>query len=417
MLLQKVGENAPVDMVVQKVYSQANAALTTTHLNSFEMLGYSSVYRALVFCSVTLELVTSQEIYDIYFDGSVVEMHFGSPAQIIFAFPSTNTDVIFVVDVNCGQVNSTDCSRYCHSHGFREIYCPAKCQEFDDTKICKQPIDDTSHTRYNPINSSTFSSDGQFWKGNLEIHSEQIGLWSRDQILLPSADSDNTLTMKLDNWQFVDGVNLDSGLISSVDAFLGLGPGNSNFVSLLYKKKQIPKPVISIATMEYRMTVGDFNHKFCPTWLYRKAASPNWLINLDSATFMKRQWNSDVMVTFNLISRNLFIPDDQFDYLLQTGVLSTYVSKYYRVRCDANFDLKFTLDGNELLIPSSVLIDGSPFDTKCYTSVLPIRDWYPGKRLYKDEANWVLGLSFLDNFCIGYNYETQELGISSYIES
>ncbi|KAI6216826.1 hypothetical protein M3Y95_01255300 [Aphelenchoides besseyi] len=359
-------------------------------------------------------LANGNEVYNVEFLYPLLRINIGTPIQPISLHIDLTTDVLFVLSANCGEVNTLRCPRLCYSNDYAEMYCSLECQRLDDVEWCKKPI--YTLLRFDSTNSSSYNSTNEFRKENLRNHFAQIGQLAHETIAFTPLN-DGTASLELKDWLFVNGMILDSDLIiNSAGGVLGLLPGKSNLIQLLYKQRRILKPVVSILLLLPRITIGDYNQEYCSNWWNRDAVEANWILSFDSAAFLNQTWNSNVYVTvtFDLQHDTTFIPDETFDELLDSEVIIQVLNSYYPTSCAVNFDLKFTVDNRELLVPSSNFVVKPFFDIdQCLVKLSPLRDWYSSPRLYANEPNWVLGFPFMQLFCIAFNYETNQIGIAN----
>ncbi|KAI6220717.1 hypothetical protein M3Y95_01025700 [Aphelenchoides besseyi] len=361
-----------------------------------------------VVISSLLMLISAPEVYEFYYEYIII----GSPEQTIYITLSLTTDVIFMISANCGELNTLECPNYCYNSDFGEMYCTKECQRIDDVEWCKKPIYTRSHL-FKTINSSTFALTGDFWTGNLEGHSRQIGQWAQENISFTSSISSSTL--QLEDWLYVSGMIVDLRLIYANKGILGLAPGKSNFVQLLYEQNRIPKPVVSMSINRF-MTLGDYNSVDCSNWWHKKAVGSSWILKFDSVHFLNQTSISNVVITFDFTSDKTYIPDVYFDLLFRSSVIVRHFDGNYHVSCDVNLDIKFTADTQQLVISSSAIIERHELRKgRCTISVFPIRDWKYDSRMYVDEPQWVFGSNFYGGFCLGYNYETNEIAIGNFI--
>ncbi|KAI6220711.1 hypothetical protein M3Y95_01025100 [Aphelenchoides besseyi] len=337
-------------------------------------------------------------------------MYIGTPAQHIHVYPSLTTDVIFMVSANCGELNTLKCPRYCYDPTLSELYCSALCQKLDDFEWCYKAKYETDHM-FNSTNSSTSHFNGDFWRDNLQYHSNQIGPLALETMRFEPAVDANSATLYLEDWSFVNGMILDSQLILDFQGFLGLAPGKSNLIQLLYEQNRIPKPVASVVYWQSQIKVGDYNRENCFNWWHTKAAESKWIVKLDSVVFLNQTQNTNVLMTFDLPNELTYIPDDLFDEMVESGIILGRSLAGYDIRCDVNIDLKLTINNHELFIPSFRFVTFLSAHS-CSTYIVPLREWYSGARLYVDEPNWILGWALLEDYCLAYNYENNEIGFA-----
>ncbi|KAI6220697.1 hypothetical protein M3Y95_01023600 [Aphelenchoides besseyi] len=352
-------------------------------------------------------IIIAQGFYDLEFNEYMIQVNIGTPTDIIYSSVSLTTDFIFIINANCGELSTLHCPRLCYDPILSELYCTAECYKLEKVEWCSKPIyqyDD----RYASTNSSTFSLTTELWRGNLENHLGQVGQWARETISFSES-------LEMNDWRFVNGMIMDSQIILNSQGIVGLAPGESNFVHLLFKEGRIPKAVVSLFNGYLR--IGDYNEQDCSDWFHKKAVGTSWLLKVDSVEFRNQTWNSNVYLTFDLTQESTYIPDDQFVELLESGLIVRHVHvDYYHVDCNLNLDLEFTINGRKLFIPTSYfVVRPFPLDDICFLSILPLSRWFPGQRLYVDEVSWVLTRQFLNHLCVGYNYETNEIGFAEFI--
>ncbi|KAI6220793.1 hypothetical protein M3Y95_01033900 [Aphelenchoides besseyi] len=370
--------------------------------------------RMFVLWSFFLTAIAVQEVYDLEYNNVVINLKVGTPAQNVYTRVSLTTDVIFIVSAHCGELNTLECPRYCYDPSLSKMYCRAECLEIDEIEWCNKPVYTHYLKYFDYFNSSTFELTDRFWMNTLENRLSQIGQWARETISFPPLDFTNSLPLELDKWKMINGMSVDPKLIYKVSAILGLAPGKSNFVHLLFEQNRIPNPVISITND--RMTIGDYNQQVCSHWRHWKAEGSNWILRFDSVQFYNQTMNTNVLVTFDMTTYNMFIPDELFDGLVESGIILGRSVEHYYIPCKTILELTLTRDGHQFLIPSSRLI--RPLGYKiCYTQIAPFRKWQNARHLYDDEPNWILNADLLNDFCIAFNYETNEIGIADSIDS
>ncbi|KAI6198549.1 Peptidase A1 domain-containing protein [Aphelenchoides besseyi] len=372
---------------------------------------------------VSFVLVFAQEAYDLDFRATDISMYIGTPTQHVYVYPSLTTDIIFMISANCGELNTLECPRYCYDPTLSKLYCSAVCQNLEDFEWCNKVMYDTRH-KFNSTNSSTFHFNGNFWRGNLQYYSDQIGQLARETMRFKPAVSANTISLDLKDWSFVNGMILDSQfvlkennnndicrLILNFRGFLGLAPGESNLVQLLYEQNRIPKPVASVVYWQSQIKVGDYNEENCFNWWHTKAEKSKWMVRLDSLMFFNQTRNANVLMTFDLANSYTYIPDDLFDEIVESGVIFGRSFNTYDIRCDVNFNLKLTINNHELFIPSFRFVTFISVNS-CYTSIFPLRESHSGAQFYVDEPSWILGWALLEDYCLAYNYENNEIGFA-----
>ncbi|KAI6240343.1 hypothetical protein M3Y99_00466200 [Aphelenchoides fujianensis] len=303
-----------------------------------------------------------------------IEVDVGTPLQYLVLSPSTTTDITLLIDANCRPLFRADCPAYCVNTAFQQVYCPLDCVKDGHSVNCKDPAQFILEN-YQPLNSSTAVVSSDTWTGTLDLYTNQFGQWATDFFSFESADDDGQ-RLNVSEWPFVSGLVLDGGLFWNSNGVIGLAPGPSNFVQLLYERGEIPQPILSVVFDEFRFTVGDFGGDFCGEWLKFEVTNPHWMVAFQSAQLGDFHLQGNILVTFSLHLDNVFIPDEAFDRLFKKGIITNYAPNYFKILCTASIDLEFTGQDSRILLPSAFLIDGQPTDEDCYTSVLPLRDFY-----------------------------------------
>ncbi|KAI6223416.1 Eukaryotic aspartyl protease [Aphelenchoides besseyi] len=373
-------------------------------------------FTTVIFFYLILTLSSSAEVYEIWYSNGIVLMDIGTPKQVQMIMPTVVTDVLMIVDVNCGKNLNSECPEYCYDILLQDIFCRADCQEARDFGDCRKHLH-WDVPRYDPANSTTFEQLTEPWTDHVGYETTQFGLFVRDDVLFRVSDFSSKSPLEMKSFKFVDGLLLDPRMLST-NALLGLAPGQFNFVMLLYEQKKITSPVISILWSSEKMLIGEYEQSECTNWTRRKVASPNWVLEFDSIKLNDKPSNSTVYVaTFDFSAPSIYIPNEDFDQLIADKVIESYESRLYKIACNATLDLQFVINGKRFFVPSSILIIQHPMSSLCFPRLLPVSRWYLKPRLYNDEPNWILGRTFLKQFCVGYDYEAKELGIADFVDS
>ncbi|KAI6216827.1 hypothetical protein M3Y95_01255500 [Aphelenchoides besseyi] len=339
---------------------------------------------------------------------------------------SLETSQTVFVDIDCGQ--QPHCPRYCQDEHFKKMYCTPICRAEISKSTCNQglkPPITPKYTGYHfwPQNSSSFQLvNKDDWYSNTVYFGQQFGKHFTDTLTFPS-DGDYTANLTIQNVEMIDGLLLEDYFFDWSGGVVGLAPGDGNIVTQLYAQNLIPMPtaLLVIGHVGYTGVLGfgidvDGFDVCDQHYIQRPTMNSNyWVFELEDFELNGLSYGKKTKALLSDNDNWIYLLSKFMRRLVDLKVISIYdgpeVDNHaYIFPCDQLFELTLTVDGQNLTVSKSALTWKPIGNNTCLSFLGPLEHPH-----YLTNVDMVLGISFLSEFCVSFDYEQMTMSFAKRI--